>query len=146
VSFGERESNNHTGDFCMPLDLRLERRTDAIFMEARVLLSIHNALKAYNAHSWEVSQLDLAEFLQIGERSVQRITKRLVELGKLVRKAGNGRSVYIYSIPPNAIGDTLLELLLRYGVYIVETPEGFCYLEKAEEFLARFSLDTYIEK
>lgn len=130
----------------MSFDLRLERRADAIFMEAQVLLSICNALKAHNAYAWEVSQTDLADYLAIGERSVQRITKRLVDLGRLNREAGTGQATYIYSVPNNAIPDALTDLLLRYGVYIVETSEGYLYIEKNEDFFARFSLDSYSEE
>lgn len=111
-------------------DRRQNQRKYALFMEAYILFSIHNLLVLHNAVGWEIEQPNIAEYLQIGERTVQRITKRLVKMGRLQRTAGKGQSSYIYSIPPRAVEEMLFDVFTKSNLYVVQTPNGCIGLVK----------------
>lgn len=103
---------------------REDQRKDALFTEAHVLFSIHNLLVTHGATAWEVTQQDLAEYLKLGERSVQRVTKRLEEMGRLHRTAGEGQASYIYSIPPGSVEEMLFDVFTKSNLFIVQTANG----------------------
>jgi len=117
-------------------EIRTNQRIDALHSEAYIIFSLHNLLLANKAIGWEVSQKGFAEHLRMGERTVQRVTKRLMAMGRLNRSQGKGHSQYIYSLTPNAIPDTMIDITFSGNLFFIETPEGYISLARGfDEFL-----------